>query len=85
MFQNIGAQCGKTVRNETLPACIFPLRMFQSVPDCQQYEAQDYERLSLTQPIADIAELSQPGIGEVVHVKIVQGTDEPGQRYIPLK
>ena len=28
MLQNIGAQCGKTVGDETLPAGIFPLRMF---------------------------------------------------------
>ena len=63
MFQNIGAQCGKTVRNETLPACIFPLRMLQSIPDRQQREAHDHQRLSLAQAVTDIAELNQPGIG----------------------
>jgi hypothetical protein len=85
MFQNVGAQRSKTVRDETLPASVFPLRMFQSIPDRQQHEAQDHQRLPLTEPITDIAELSQPGIGEVVHVEIVEGTDEPGQRHIPLK
>ena len=84
MFQNIGAQCGKTVRNETLPACIFPLRMFQSIPNRQQCEAQDHQRLSLAQAVADIAELEQPGIG-IRAGRGIEGADKPGQRYIPLK
>src|SRR4029077_1812155 len=85
MFQNVGAQRSKTVRDETLPASVFPLRMFQSIPDRQQHEAQDHQSPPFTEPITDIAELSQPGIGEVVHVEIVEGTDEPGQRHIPFK
>ncbi len=85
MFQNIGAQCGKTVCDKTLPAGIFPLRMFQSIPDRQQHEAQDHQRLPFAQAVTDIAELSQPGIGEVIPMNIVEGTDEPGQRHIPLE
>ena len=32
MFQNIGAQPDETVRDETLPAGILPLRLFESIP-----------------------------------------------------
>src|SRR5512141_1022821 len=71
--------------DETLPTCIFPLRMFQPIPDGQQNKAQDNERLSLAEAVTDIAELSQPGIGKVVSVNIVEGTDEPGQRHIPFE
>jgi hypothetical protein len=85
MFQNIGAQRGETVSDETLPAGVFPLLMFQSIPDSQQYEAEDYKRLPFTEAVTDIAELSQPGIGEVVDVNIVEGADQPGQRDIPLR
>jgi hypothetical protein len=59
--------------------------MFQSIPDRQQHEAEYYQRLPLAEAVTDIAELSQPGISEVVHVKIVERTDEPSQRHIPLK
>jgi hypothetical protein len=58
MFQNIGAQRGETVSDETLPAGVFPLRMFQSIPDRQQHEAQDHQRLPLSQAVTDIAELN---------------------------
>jgi hypothetical protein len=85
MFQNIGAQRGKTMCDETLPTCIFPLRMFQPIPDGQQNKAQDNERLSLAEAVTDIAELSQPGVGKVVSVNIVEGTDEPGERHIPFE
>jgi len=47
MFQNIGAQRVETVSDETLPAGVFPLRMFQSIHDRQQHEALDYRRLPL--------------------------------------
>ena len=66
MFQYIDAQCGETVRDKTLPAYVFPLRMFQSISDRQQRKAQDDQRLSFAQTVAEIAELSQPGIGEMV-------------------
>jgi hypothetical protein len=84
MFQYIDAQPGKTIGNETLPSGIFPLRMFQSISDRQQHETQKGQGFSLAEAVTDIAELSQPGISEVVDVKIVEGTDEPGQRHIPL-
>ena len=84
MFQNIGAQRGETVSDETLPAGVFPLRMFQSIPDSQQHEAQDHQRLPLAQTVTDIAELDQPGIGYRADLGI-EGTGEPGQRHIPLK
>lgn len=84
MFQNIGAQRGETVSDETLPAGVFPLRMFQSIPDRQQHEAQDHQRLPLAQTVTDIAELDQPGIGYRADLGI-EGTGEPGQRHIPLK
>jgi hypothetical protein len=70
--------------DETLPAGVLPLRMFQSIPDRQQHEAEYYQRLPLAEAVTDIAELSQPRISQVVDVKIVEGTDEPGQRHIPL-
>ena len=84
-FKILALNRGETVRDETLPAGVFPLRMFQSIPDRQQHEAQDHQRLPLAEAVTDIAELSQPGIGEVVDVNIVEGTDEPGQRHIPLR
>ena len=73
------------MRDEALPACIFPLRIFQSIADGKQNKTQDNEILSLTQAVSDIAELGKPGIGEVVPVNIVEGTDEPGQRHIPFE
>jgi hypothetical protein len=85
MFQNISAQPGETMGDETLPAGVFPLRMFQSIPDRQQHEAENCQRLPLAEAVTDIAEQSQPGISKVVDVKIVEGTDKPGQRDIPLK
>ena len=48
MFQNIGAQRGKAMRDETLPSGVFPELVLQSVPDCQQRNTDDDERLSFT-------------------------------------
>jgi len=84
MFQNIGAQRVETVSDETLPAGVFPLRMFQSIHDRQQHEALDHRRLPLAQTVTDIAELDQPGIEYRADLGI-EGTNEPGQRHIPLK
>ena len=83
MFQNIGTQRGKAMRDETLPAGVFPMRMFQSIPDRQQREAQDHQRLPLAQAVTDVAELNQPGIGYRAD-RWIKGADEPGQRHIPL-
>src|SRR5512144_1648864 len=85
MFQNIHAQCGKAMRNETLPACLFPLRHFYSIPGRQQHETQNHQKLTAAEQVAEITELSQPGVGEVVPVNIVERTDEPRQRYVPFK
>ena len=83
MFQYVGGQPGETVRDEALPAGVFPLRMFQSIPDRQQQEAQDHQRVPLAEAVTEIAELNQPGIGDRAD-RGIEGADEPCQRHIPL-
>lgn len=85
MFQDIGAHGDKAMCDEALPAGVLPWRLFQSIPDCQQQETQYHQRLPLAETVSDIAQLGQPGIGKVISVNIVEGTDEPGQRGIPFK
>ena len=70
--------------DEALPSGIFPLRAFQSVPDRQQQEAQEHQRLPLAESVTEIAELNQPGIGDRADRRI-EGTDKPSQRHIPVK
>ena len=84
-FKMLAVNPARPCATKGLPAGVLPLLMFQSVPDRQQHEAQDHQRLPFAEAVTDIAELSQPGIGEVVDVKIVEGTDQPGQRDIPLR
>lgn len=84
MLENIGDHPHKPMRDEALPAGVFPLRIFQSVPDRQQHKAQDHQRLPLAEAVTEIAELNQPGIGGRTTWGI-EGPHKPGQRHIPLK
>ena len=63
MLDEIADARGDSMCQQTLPPGGFPDFMLQSIPDRQQPEAQDHQRLSIAQAVTDIAELSQPRIG----------------------
>ena len=85
MLDEIADGRGDSMCQQALPPGGFPDFMLQSISDRQQPEAQDHQRLPLAHTVTNIAQLSQPRIGQTVHVKIVERTDKPGERHIPLK
>jgi hypothetical protein len=72
------------MRDETLPACVFPLLIGESVPDRQQHKTQEHQRVPLAEAVTEIAEQNQPGVGGR-NDQWIEGADEPSQRHIPLK
>ena len=84
MFCDIGDHCDETVRDEALLAGVFPLLLIQSIPDCQQQEAEEHQRVPLAETVTEIAEQNQPGVGSRTD-RWIEGTDEPSQRHIPPK
>ena len=85
MLYEIADARGDSMCQQTLPPGGFPGFMLQPNPDRPNYEADDRQRLSPAKPITDVAELGQPGIGQMVPLNIVERTDKPGERHIPLE
>lgn len=70
--------------NETLPASVFPLLVFESVPDRQQDKTQEHQRLPFAEAVAEITEQNQPRVRSR-NDRWIEGMDEPRERHIPLK
>jgi len=85
MLHEIAEDAGYPVSQKTLPSSYFPIAAFDQPADSPNRKTDDDEGLSLAKSIPYIAQVSEPGISEVIRLRDVERTDEAGKRNIPFE